>query len=179
MPTLVRERFLSFSREFILGSRVASNLLVREMGKITHLSCLLGFFPQATLPSCRRSLNLMALPPWSSRRIRVAGQRATREPVVNSTLFMVALRLRASPMNAVFIDLSFRKPVLPPYHKRGMAPYAFPAKLGPSFTGQTKSGDEIRPDLGGEPILRRPWCRGHQGRQLSPTVKIDDWAFLL
>jgi len=23
------------------------------------------------------------------------------------------------------------KPVLPPYHKRGMAPYAFPAKLGP------------------------------------------------
>jgi len=58
------------------------------------------------------------------------------------------------------------KPVLPPYHKRGMAPYAFPAKLGPSFTGQTKSGDEIRPDLGGEPILRRPWCRGHQGRQL-------------
>jgi len=93
MPTFVRERFLSFSREFALGStRVVSNLLVREMGKITHLLFPLGFFPQTTLPSRRRTLNLMALPPWFSRRIRVAGQRATREPLVNSTLFMVALR---------------------------------------------------------------------------------------
>jgi len=59
MPTFVRERFLSFSREFALGStRVVSNLLVREMGKITHLPFPLGFFPQATLPS----LKLMALP---------------------------------------------------------------------------------------------------------------------
>jgi|SRR5205823_10040606 len=108
MPTLVRERFLSFSREFILGSRVASNLLVREMGKITHLSCLLGFFPQATLPSCRRSLDLMALP-WPSRRIRVAEQRATCELIGQFHPFYGRAALRASPMNTVLIDLSFRK----------------------------------------------------------------------
>src|SRR2546429_5341590 len=77
MPTLGRERFLSFSREFILGSRVASNLLVREMGKITHLSFPLGFFPQATLSSCRRTRNLMALPLAFASN---SGRRATSHP---------------------------------------------------------------------------------------------------
>src|SRR2546430_17484611 len=92
MPTLVRERFLSFSREFMLGSRVASNLLVREMGKITHLSFPLGFFPQATLSSCRRTRNLMALPPG----LRVEfGSQGNEPPASHWSIlpfFMVALR---------------------------------------------------------------------------------------
>jgi len=61
------------------------------MGKVTHLSFPLGFFPQATtLLSSHTQTDGIA--PWSSQRIRVGGQRATCEPLVNSTLFMVALR---------------------------------------------------------------------------------------
>src|SRR2546430_1040643 len=68
MPTFVRERFLSFSGEFALGStRVASNPLVREMGKITHLSLPLGFFPQATL-AFDHALTASGCPPHSGGR---------------------------------------------------------------------------------------------------------------
>ena|SRR5437016_12691510 len=63
MPTFVRERFLSFSREFVLGStRVASNLPRVKWGKSPTYLFHWAFSPRQR-PSCRRTLKLMALPP--------------------------------------------------------------------------------------------------------------------